>query len=271
VRIRDHKLLIVGAGSAGTGIYDQVMSAMMGEGLSEEEARSRLFVTDSKGLIVSGRKGLEERKRNMAADRKLVSRWGIKGDVISPAQALEHIEPTVLVGVSGNPNQFTEPMIRAMAAYCENPIVMPMSNPTSKSEAIPEDILSWSEGRAMVGTGSPFPDVIHDGVRHRIGQANNVYIFPGMGLGIIVAKATRVTARMFYAASAALAASVEDDMLAAGLLYPPTDRVCDVSRKVAHAVAEQAIAEGVADPIVDIEGVIDRTVWHPVYLPYRPA
>jgi malic enzyme len=271
VQIRDHRVLIVGAGSAGTGIYEQVMAAMMDEGLSEEDARARLFVTDSKGLIVSNRKGLDDRKRDMATDRKLVAKWGVKGDTITAEQAVLHTEPTVLVGVSGHPGQFTEQMIKAMAAVTEHPIVMPMSNPTSKTEAIPADILAWSEGRAIIGTGSPFAPVDFDGKRHVIGQANNVYIFPGMGLGVIVSKARKVTTRMFIAAAGALAATVDDELLARGALFPPIDDVHEVSRKVAHAVAEQAIAEGVAHPIVDIEGVIDRTVWRPRYLPYRPA
>jgi malate dehydrogenase (oxaloacetate-decarboxylating) len=271
VRIRDHRLLIVGAGSAGTGIYRQITAAMIGEGLPAEEARKRLFVTDSQGLIVEGRKGLDDRKKSMAADRKLVAKWGIKGDQISPAQALEHIEPTVLVGVSGKPGTFTEPMVKAMASYCETPIVMPLSNPTSKTEAVPADILAWSEGRAIVATGSPFADVTHDGKLHRIGQANNVYIFPGMGLGVIVSKAKQVTTGMFIAAAAALAETVADDLLAKGSLFPPMTEVREVSRRVAHAVAGAAVDEGVADPIVDIEAVIDRTIWRPVYFPYRPA
>ncbi len=271
VQIRDHKVLIVGAGSAGTGIYDQVMTAMMDEGLTEEEARARLFVTDSKGLIVSNRKGLDDRKRAMAVDRKIVAKWGVKGDMISAEQALLYIEPTVLVGVSGHPGQFNETMIKTMAAATEHPIVMPMSNPTSKTEAIPADILAWSEGRAIIGTGSPFAPVDYDGERHVIGQANNVYIFPGMGLGVIVSRARKVTTRMFIEAARALASCVDDDLLSLGALFPPIDDVHEVSRKVAHAVAEQAVAEGVAHPMVDIEAVIDATVWRPRYLPYRGA
>lgn len=270
-RIRDHRLLILGAGSAGTGIHRQVISAMTAEGLPAAEAKSQIFVTDSHGLIVEGRKGLDDRKREMAADRKLIARWGVKGDEISPAQALEHIQPTVLVGVSGHPGMFTEPMIKAMASWCDTPIVMPLSNPTAKSEAVPEDILAWSEGRAIVATGSPFPDVVYEGTRHRVGQANNVFVFPGMGLGVIVSKARKVTTGMFNAAAGALADAVGDDLVAAGALYPPMTEARQVSRKVAHAVAEQAVADGVAHPIVDIEGVIDRTIWHPVYLPYSPA
>jgi len=270
-RLRDHRVLIVGAGSAGTGIHAQILAAMIDEGLSPEEAHSRLFVTDSKGLIVEGRKGLDDRKKGLATDRKLVAGWGVKGDTIMPAEVLEHVEPTVLIGVSGKPGTFTEPMIKSMAAGCDHPIVMPLSNPTSKSEAVPEDILAWSEGRALVATGSPFPDVVFDGVRHKVGQANNVFVFPGMGLGQIVSRSAKVTTGMFHAAARALAESVSDDLLAAGGLYPSITTVRDVSRRVAHAAAEQAVAEGVAHPIVDVEGVIDRTVWRPVYLPYRPA
>ncbi len=270
-RLAEQRVVIQGAGSAGVGIYRQLSAAMAADGLGREDLHQRLFVLDSKGLIVDNRSGLEPRKREVAVPKNVVSSWGIRGKEISLAQVVEHAEPTVLIGVSGHPNQFTEPMIKAMATAAETPIVMPLSNPTSKAEAVPEDLIAWSGGRALVATGSPFDDVVHDGVRHRIGQANNVFVFPGAGLGIVVSRARQVTTNMFNAAADALANKVTDDLLAAGSLYPPIDRVREVSHAVAHAVAEQAVADGVAAPIVDIEGVIARTMWNPVYLPYRPA
>ncbi len=148
---------------------------------------------------------------------------------------------------------------------------MPLSNPTSKAEATPEDILRWSEGRALVATGSPFDDVNIGGRRHKIGQANNVFVFPGVGLGVIVSRARMVTNEMFAAASRALADFVTADMVEQGLLYPPIEEVRDVSRRVAHAVAEQAVVDGVAHPVPDIETVLSQTMWEPVYLPYRRA
>jgi malic enzyme len=270
-RLADQRVVIQGAGSAGVGIYRQLSAAMIADGLAAEQLHQRLFVLDSKGLIVDGRSGLEPRKREVAVPKDVVSKWGIRGKEIAPAQVVEHVEPTVLIGVSGHPNQFTEPMIKAMASATETPIVMPLSNPTSKAEAAPADIIAWSEGRALVATGSPFDDVVHDGVRHRIGQANNVFVFPGVGLGVVVSKARQVTTNMFIAAADALAHKVTGDLLAAGALYPPIEQVREVSHAVAHAVAEQAVKDGVAAPIVDIEGIIAATMWDPCYLPYRPA
>jgi len=139
------------------------------------------------------------------------------------------------------------------------------------AEGVPADLIAWTGGRALVATGSPFGDVVHEGRRHRVGQANNVFVFPGVGLGVIAARARKVTATMFGAAAHALAASVDDEMLAQGSLYPPISEVREVSRRVAHAVALQAISEGVADPAVDVEALITQAMWYPAYLPYRPA
>jgi malic enzyme len=262
---------IIGAGSAGTGIYDQLVATMADEGIVPEEGRRRLLVTDSKGLLVEGRSGMDARKRRMAVPKDAAREWGLRGKEIGHEALVEKVKPSVLIGVCGMACMFTEGMIRAMASEHAQPIVMPLSNPTVKAEAVPEDIIAWSEGRALVATGSPFPDVEHNGQVHRIGQANNVFVFPGMGLGAIAVKARRVTAGMFGAAARALAGCVDDEMLKLGSLYPPITSVRAISHRVAHAVAEQAVDEGVADPVVDIENVIEQTMWTPVYLPYRPA
>ncbi|MCB2223627.1 MAG: NAD-dependent malic enzyme [Actinobacteria bacterium] len=264
--------VIVGAGSAGTGIYDQLVATMMQEGLSEEEARARIMVTDSHGLLFEGRGApMDDRKRAMAASKAAVKERGIKGKEIGHDELVEQVRPSVLIGVCGIACTFSEPMIRAMAEAHETPIVMPLSNPTSKAEAVPADILAWSGGRALIATGSPFAPVTYEGEVHRIGQANNVFVFPGMGLGCLVAHASRVTPGMFNAAARALAEAIEDETLKSGSLYPPIGRVREISHLVAHAVAEQAVAEGVAGAIVDIESVIGQMMWAPVYLPYRPA
>ena len=270
-RVSDHTYVIMGAGSAGNGIYDQLLAAMEAEGTPAEQGRRRMFVLDSKGLIVEGAKGLDDRKKLLAIPRDIVKSWKVKGDSIPLDVLIEHVVPSVLIGVCGKACMFTEPMIKTMAAAHETPIVMPLSNPTANAEAVPEDILNWSDGRALIGTGSPFPDVIRDGTRHRIAQANNVFIFPAMGLGVIVSKARKVTPGMFMVAARTLASLVNDDLLAAGSLFPPVAEVRDVSHRVARAVAEQAVADGFADPIVDVEAVIAQTMWYPAYLPYRPA
>jgi malic enzyme len=268
----DQSYVFIGAGSAGTGIYNQLVSTMVEEGLTDEEAGARIMVTDSHGLLFEGRSApMDDRKRAMAVSKDVVKQHGLKGKEISHDVVVEQTKPSILIGACGQPSTFTEPMIRAMAEAHNRPIVMPMSNPTSKAEAVPADILAWSEGRALIATGSPFAPVTYEGEVHRIGQANNVFVFPGMGLGCVVANVTRVTPGMFNAAARALAASVDDEMLRTGLLYPPISRVRDISHQVAHAVAEQAIAEGVSGTIVDVENDIDQMMWRPTYLPYRPA
>ena len=270
-RLSDRTIAIFGGGSAGTGIYRQIASEMQREGLSREEATARLFVIDLPGLLVEGDKGLDPRMAELATRREVVASWHVAGDRIGLEQVIEHARPSVLIGVCGRPGQFTEPAVRAMAAQTESPIIMPMSNPTANAEGVPADLIAWTDGRALVATGSPFGDVVHDGRRHRVGQANNVFVFPGVGLGVIAARARKVTATMFGAAAHALAASVDDEMLAQGSLYPPISEVREVSRRVAHAVALQAISEGVADPAVDVEALIAQAMWYPAYLPYRPA
>ena len=164
------------------------------------------MVTDSHGLLFDGRSApMDDRKRRMAATKETVKEFGLKGKEIAHDAVVESVAPSVLIGVCGKPSTFTEPMIKAMATAHATPFVMPLSNPTSKAEAVPADILSWSDGRALIATGSPFPDVTYEGEVHRIGQANNVFIFPGMGLGCVVSNAKQVTPGMFNAAARALA------------------------------------------------------------------
>jgi malate dehydrogenase (oxaloacetate-decarboxylating) len=261
---------IYGGGSAGTGMYRQLVAEMMREGLTAEEAEGRIFVIDQQGLLVEDDPSLDERMRSLATERQVVAGWHLSGDRITLLDVIQHARPTVLIGVCAHPNQFTEPDIRAMASYCERPIVMPMSNPTAKAEAVPADVIAWSGGRALVATGSPFGDVVHEGRRYRIGQANNAFIFPGVGLGAIAVNARKVTAGMFSASARSLAETVDAQMLAEGALYPPMSEVRNVSRRVAVAVAEEAIAEGLAHPDVDIETAVDEAMWFPEYLPYRP-
>ena len=262
---------IYGGGSAGTGMYRQLVTEMKREGLTSEQAARHIYVIDQQGLLVDDDPSLDQRMRTLATPREVVAQWHVPGDRISLEQVVEHARPTVLIGVCARPNQFSEAAIRAMASYNERPIVMPMSNPTANAEAVPADVIAWSSGRALVATGSPFEDVVHEGRRHRVGQANNAFIFPGVGLGAIAVKARKVTSGMFSASARALADMVDEQTLAEGSLYPPMSAVREVSRRVAVAVAEQAVADGVADPVADIEAAIAAAIWYPEYLPYRPA
>ncbi len=270
-RMSEQKVVIAGAGSAGIGIARQIRAAMEGEGIERGEAHRRILLTDSRGLVIAGRQGLDDRKAQFAAPPSVVASWENHGDSFDlEATVLGH-KPSILIGVSGQPGTFTQPMIKAMAAAHQRPIIMPLSNPTDFSEATPTNILNWSQGRALISTGSPFDDVVHDGTRHEIGQANNVFVFPGVGLGAVVSQARQITSGMFLAASQALAGAVDDDRLKQGGLFPPITEMREVSIKVALAVIDAAVADGVAEPLIDPVAAMNRIVWEPFYLPYRPA
>ncbi len=270
-RLSDQRVVIAGAGSAGIGIARQIRAAMEEQGIERGEAHRRILLTDSQGLIVAGRQGLDDRKAQFAAPPSVVAGWNLKGDSIDLETTVRGHTPSILIGVTGRPGTFTQPMIETMASAHNRPIVMPLSNPTTFSEATPADILSWSQGRALIGTGSPFDDLTHDGRRHLIGQANNVFVFPGVGLGAVVSRARRITGGMFLAASQALAGAVADDRLDRGGLFPPITDMREVSIKVAHAVIGAAVSDGVAEPLIDAAAALNRASWEPFYLPYRSA
>jgi malic enzyme len=268
-KLRDQRIVLLGAGSAGVGISRLIVDEMITEGLPRAEAHDRIFTLDSKGLVVEGRPGLDDHKREFAVAPARLSSWGPQGDQIPLLEVVRRVRPTVLFGVSGQAGAFDEQTVRTVAQHTKRPVILPLSNPTSCAEARPVDIIAWTEGRAIVGTGSPFDDVIYDGRRHRIGQGNNVFIFPGVGLGTIVSKARKVTDGMFLAAAKALAKGVSEDQLAMGCIYPRIDEVRTVSRAVAVAVARRAIEEGVAKPVDGLEERIAAAMWEPRYLPYR--
>jgi len=269
-RLRDQTIVLLGAGSAGVGISSLIADAMVQDGATPEEARQRIYTLDSKGLVVQGRVGLDAHKRKFAVEPSRIASWGVVADNIPLIDVVRRARPTVLFGVSGQPGVFTEEVVRAMVRRdSERPIILPLSNPTSCAEATPADIIRWTDGRAIVGTGSPFDDVIYNGRRHRIGQGNNVFIFPGVGLGAIVSKASRVTDGMFLAAARALAGCVSEEMIALSSVYPRIDDVRDASLTVAKAVAKRAVEEGVARDPERCEERIDAAMWSPEYVEYR--
>jgi malic enzyme len=271
LRLCDHRIVIVGAGSAGIGIRHLLATAMRAEGATDDDISARLFVLDSRGLIVAGRSDLTAGKQQLAVPRAVVDGWRIADDPIGLTDVVRNTHATVLIGVSGVAGVFTQQVISRMARYAERPIIMPLSNPTSHAECTPEDALWWTAGRGLVATGSPFPAVHHRNMIHQIGQANNVFVFPGVGLGALTVGAEEITDGMFLAAAGALASTVGDDLFAVGQIFPPITSVHAVSRTVARAVAEAAIAEGVAPPMADIDAALDAAHWEPVYVPYRPA
>jgi malate dehydrogenase (oxaloacetate-decarboxylating) len=266
----EHRIVIAGAGSAGHGIAEQIQFAMVADGTDPEVAKSSIFTLDSRGLVVAG-PHVRSFKADLATDPSVVAGWD---DVEYPPSLLDvvrNVRPTVLIGVTGQAGLFTKDVITEMAKHTERPIILPLSNPTSHTEVIPAAALEWTEGRAIVATGSPFKPVEIDGVVHRIGQANNVYIFPGMGLGVLAVRAREVTNGMFLAAAVALAEMTRPELVAQGQIYPDIEEVREVAKAVALAVAKRAIKEGVADQVDDIEAAIEAEMWQPVYLPMVPA
>ncbi|HLY25934.1 MAG TPA: NAD-dependent malic enzyme [Aggregatilineales bacterium] len=236
-KLSEQKILFLGAGEAGIGIGDLIVSAMVSEGLTEKAARERCYFVDSKGLVVESRKDLAPHKLPYAHPREFIP------DLVT---AVETLQPTVLIGVSGQPRTFTHPVIEVMARFNERPIIMALSNPTSKAECTAEEAYTWTQGRAIFASGSPFDSVRLNGKVFVPGQANNAYIFPGVGLGVISCDATRVTDEMFFAAALALAKEVSESDLTLGRIFPSLSRIREVSASIAVAVAEVAYREGLA-------------------------
>ncbi len=269
-RMSDQRVVLLGAGSAAAGIAGQVITAMEADGLSVAEAKARVWLVDSQGLVHDGRRDLDASKRLYAQPVERTRGWS-EADAPTLLDVVRHVKPTILIGTAALAGAFNEPIVREMARHVERPVIFPLSNPTSKCEVLPEDAIRWTDGRAVVATGSPFDPVEHGGRRFEIGQCNNAYIFPGVGLGVIAVQAPRITDGMFVAAARALSelAPARRDPLAP--LLPSPSEVRAVSRHVAIAVAREAQRAGVVEPLSDAE--IERRVvarmWAPRYLPYR--
>ncbi|XXY52190.1 NAD-dependent malic enzyme [Sorangium sp. So ce269] len=269
--IKEQSVVIHGAGAGGIGVAWAICQGMIRDGLTEEEALARIFVLDSKGLLAKDRP-MEEYKRRFAQAPERLASWTRSGAAPSLLEAVEGARATVLLGLSGQPGAFGEPVIKAMAANTARPVIFPLSNPTSASEALPEDILTWTGGRALVATGSPFAPVELDGKTIPVGQGNNVFIFPGLGFGTILSDAREITDGMVLAAAYALVDYTAEKHLDTGLIYPPVEELQEVSTRVAVAVIRAAFAEGVAtsaklDP-ASAEDHVKARFWQPRYLPF---
>lgn len=273
VPFRDQRIVILGAGSAGTGIADLIVAALRSEGLSQAEATDRLLLVDKDGLLVENMKNLHSFQKPYQKKNAEVGEWKREGDRIALLEVVERVRPTVLIGVSGRAGVFDEAVIRAMARGVDRPVVLPMSNPTVKSEAAPADILEWTERKAIIATGSPFDDVSYRGVRYAISQSNNSYIFPGVGLGIVATRAVSVNEGFFLAAARALAAA---SPLAAGdpgaPLFPRLSSIRAISVEIAVAVAIEATRQGLAPAASEDEhrARIAERQWLPVYRKTTP-
>jgi malic enzyme len=265
--MRDQRLVFAGAGASAHGIAELFVTALVEEGIPLDEARRRIWTVDTRGLVLDNREGLEDFKAMFARDVNEVTSW--RGTTL--ADVIENVKPTILIGVSATPGTFCESIVRKMAEVNERPMIFPLSNPTSKSECTAEDAIRWSDGRAIVATGSPFPVVTFNGVRHRIGQGNNAFIFPGVGLGVIVARATHVSNGMFLDAAKALAAHVSEADLAESAVYPALTSIRACSHAVAVAVIRRAVREGHAEAgaLENVEESVFNAMWFPEYLPVR--
>ncbi|MGI9291392.1 MAG: NAD-dependent malic enzyme [Gammaproteobacteria bacterium] len=268
-KLSEQRIVISGAGAAGLGIFRQIRAGMELEGLSVAEISQRLAVFDSRGLIVDDREIPDAYKREMAWPAEQAAEFGLADPADrSLMNVVSTYKPTVLLGASGQAGAFNEELVRAMAASVERPVVLPFSNPTAISEAVPEDVMRWTEGRALIATGSPFPPVDYNGSVTEIGQGNNVFIFPGIGLGALLSEAPVISDAMISVSAHALAAAVTDEELQRGLLYPSVSRLREVSAQVALAVMKQAASEGCCAGDDDFEERIANAMWFPKYPEY---
>lgn len=270
IAMRDQRIVILGAGAAGIGIARLLRRELEEQDVRGDALHRAIAVLDSRGLLVHGREMDEPYKEELAWPREVARAAGLEPDVEHDLlSVVEALAPTALIGTSGQPGIFDERIVRAMAARASMPAIFPLSNPTRSSEADPADLTRWTEGRAVIATGSPFPPATHAGRTIRIAQGNNVWIFPGVGLGALVAGARRVTDSMFTAAAHALAESVAESDLAEGALYPAIPRLREVAIEVAVAVGRAAMREGVAGELAEgeLRARIAAAMWTPEYPP----
>ncbi len=270
-KITDMRVAFLGAGSAGCGIAMQIRRGMVRNGLSEAEAAERFFMVDRQGLLHDGMTGLLDIQKPLVQPKDKVAGWASEGETISLEDVVDNARPNVLVGVSGQPNTFTESIIRKLAKHAERPIIFPLSNPTSRCEAAPEDIINWTDGKALVATGSPFDPVTYKDKTFEIAQSNNVYIFPGLGLGVLASGARRISNEMMMAAAEALAADAPIMSDPNGSLLAHLEDIQEVSRDIAVAVAREAQEQGHAPETSaeELDAKIKAKIWEPVYRPYR--
>ncbi len=274
VSLQDQCVVIVGAGSAGCGIASFIRQAMRQEGLSAEEIHQRLYLVDQQGLLMTDDTDLPDFQQPFAHPRSRVAGWQlVQAGRVSLIDVIRHVKPSVLIGVSGQPGTFTEEIVRTMAASVQRPVIFPLSNPDSRAEAVPADLLYWTGGRVIISTGSPFSPVFHQGRIFPIDQTNNCYIFPGLGLALVALKAKKVTDGIFMRAAYALADLSPAKMDPSASLLPSLRDIREVSFQVALAVAKEILNEGLAGiaPPEDLVAHLRAQIWEPVYLPYQKA
>ncbi|CAH8187486.1 MULTISPECIES: NAD-dependent malic enzyme [Vibrio] len=270
-QLSEQRIAFLGAGSAGCGIAEAIIAQMVSEGISDAQARSQVYMVDRWGLLQEGMPNLLDFQQRLVQKNTDTKDWVTEGSGFSLHDVMRNGKPTVLVGVSGAPGLFSEEVITEMHKHCPRPIIFPLSNPTSRVEATPNDIIRWTNGEALVATGSPFDPVQHNGKTYPIAQCNNSYIFPGIGLGVLAVNASRVTDEMLMESSRALALCSPLALNGHGALLPPLEAIHSVSKKIAFAVAKKAIEQGVALEISDdvLESAIEQHFWQPTYRRYK--
>ncbi len=266
--LAEQRIVVFGGGSAGIGISQHLVGAMQAAGISEEKARQIIYVIDIQGLVHEGLAEIPSHQRPFARSKKELEHWKVANpSKITLSDVVDNVHPTVLIGVSAQASAFTEEVIKTMSRYIERPIIFPLSNPTSKCEAHPADLIQWTEGKAIIATGSPFEPVSYEGKKIQIAQCNNVHIFPGVGLGVIASKASRVSEMMFFKAAEIL--SLHSPMLSSpqGTLFPPFEKLGQISKEIAQAVMRVAEDEGLSPSKTDSERkkLIDENYWTPRY------
>jgi malate dehydrogenase (oxaloacetate-decarboxylating) len=273
VPMHEQRIAVLGFGGAGIGISQLILTAMRDAGLSEKEAYSRFYAIDRYGLIVKGGQGVRPDQESFARDTADVAEWKVADPKnIGLLDVIKNAKPTVLIGVSGQPGTFTEEAIRTMAKHVDRPVIFPLSNPISRCEATPQQIAEWTDGRALIGTGSPFPPTTYNGKPVIFAQTNNSYIFPGLALGILSSRARHVSDAMIKASALALEELSPTRKDKATGLLPPLTSIRSISQSVARAVGRQAIKDGLAQ--VDeatLKKELAANVWEPAYEAYKPA
>ena len=270
-KLSEQNVAFVGAGSAGCGIAEQIISQMISEGISAEQARSQVFMVDRFGLLTQGMGELRDFQQKLVQSNDALTSWDIKGDFASLVEVMHGGKPDILIGVSGQAGLFTEQVITAMKSHCDLPIIFPLSNPSRQVEATPSQVINWTQGQVIIATGSPFEAVEYEGKTFPIAQCNNSYIFPGIGLGVVAANISRITDDMLQVASETLAAASPLANNESDELLPPLTAIAQLSRDIAFAIAQVAFRQNLALPMSDEEllAKIERNFWKPAYRQYR--
>ncbi len=270
-KLSDQKIVFVGAGSAGCGIAEQIIAYMVSEGITEQQARSQIFMIDKSGLLMDSMIGLRDFQQRLAQSQNRLDSWSFSGKYPNLLEVTQQLKPTILIGVSGQAGLFNEQVIKTMKSTCDLPIILPLSNPIKQIEALPEQIITWTTGQVIIATGSPFSPVEYQGKSHDIAQCNNSYIFPGLGLAVISANISRISDEMLMAASEVLAQESPLANNGEGVLLPSLDSIVELSKKIAFSVAKVAFEQNYALTLPDevLLTQIQHNFWQPSYRQYK--